>query len=57
MDQTTNREYEYKGLCINGFLMIFFTFILLPAYFHSRLRGLFCAGTQCGASDDILRKI
>ncbi|MBD5188728.1 MAG: SPFH domain-containing protein [Bacteroidales bacterium] len=31
MDQTTNREYEYKGLCINGFLMIFFTFILLPA--------------------------
>lgn len=31
MDQTTNREYEYQGLCINGFLMIFFTFILLPA--------------------------
>ncbi len=26
-----NREYEYKGLCINGFLMIFFTFILIPA--------------------------
>lgn len=26
-----DREYEYKGLCINGFLMIFFTFILIPA--------------------------
>ncbi len=25
-----NHEYEYKGLCINGFLMIFFTFILIP---------------------------
>lgn len=24
-------EYEYRGLCINGFLMIFFTFILIPA--------------------------
>lgn len=26
-----NHEYEYKGLCINGFMMIFFTFILIPA--------------------------
>ncbi|MCM1369812.1 MAG: SPFH domain-containing protein [Candidatus Amulumruptor caecigallinarius] len=26
-----NREYEYKGLCVNGFLMILFTFILIPA--------------------------
>ncbi len=26
-----NREREYNGLCINGFVMIFFTFILLPA--------------------------
>lgn len=26
----TNHEYEYKGLCINGFLMIFFTFIFIP---------------------------
>ncbi|MDE7160013.1 MAG: SPFH domain-containing protein [Muribaculaceae bacterium] len=26
-----NREYEYGGLCINGFAMIFFTFILVPA--------------------------
>lgn len=26
-----NREFEYPGLCINGFLMIFFTFILVPA--------------------------
>lgn len=25
-----NREYEYQGLCINGFMMIFFTFILVP---------------------------
>ena len=33
MDKTNNidREYEDKGLCINGFLMIFFTFILIPA--------------------------
>lgn len=30
MDQP-NHEYEYKGLCINGFAMIFFTFILNPA--------------------------
>ena len=28
MDQ--NHEYEYKGLVINGFAMIFFTFILIP---------------------------
>lgn len=26
-----NHEYEYGGLCINGFAMIFFTFILVPA--------------------------
>ena len=26
-----NKEYEYKGLVINGFAMIFFTFILVPA--------------------------
>lgn len=25
------KEYEYGGLCVNGFAMIFFTFILLPA--------------------------
>lgn len=24
------KEYEYGGLCVNGFVMIFFTFILLP---------------------------
>lgn len=30
MDQP-NHEYEFKGLCINGFMMIFFTFILIPA--------------------------
>lgn len=31
MGNATDREYEYRGLCINGFLMIFFTFILIPA--------------------------
>jgi len=34
MDNKNDRdkqEYEYRGLCINGFLMIFFTFILIPA--------------------------
>lgn len=30
-NHTNDHEYEYRGLCINGFLMIFFTFILLPA--------------------------
>ena len=25
-----NKEYEYSGLVINGFLMIFFIFILVP---------------------------
>lgn len=31
--QTNNQdhEYEYRGLCINGFVMILFTFILIPA--------------------------
>ena len=26
-----NEEYEYSGLLINGFLMLFFTFVLIPA--------------------------
>lgn len=26
-----NKEYEYQGMVINGFAMIFFTFILVPA--------------------------
>lgn len=26
-----DREYEYSGLCVNGFAMIFFTFVLIPA--------------------------
>lgn len=31
MDQENkNFEYEYKGMCINGFMMLFFTFILIP---------------------------
>lgn len=28
-----NQEYEYGGLCINGFLMIFWTFIIVPILF------------------------
>lgn len=28
-----NHEYEYRGLRINGFLMLFITFILIPALF------------------------
>lgn len=28
-----NKEYEYKGLCVNGFLMILFTFVFIPALF------------------------
>ncbi len=31
MNEKDNHEYDYRGLCINGFLMIFFTFILIPA--------------------------
>ncbi|MDE6795681.1 MAG: SPFH domain-containing protein [Muribaculaceae bacterium] len=31
MINSHNHEYEYGGLCINGFFMIFFTFILIPA--------------------------
>ena len=30
-DRSDGHEYEYRGACINGFLMIFVTFILLPA--------------------------
>lgn len=26
-----NKEYEYKGMLINGFAMLFFTFVLIPA--------------------------
>lgn len=31
VDTDKGREYEYSGLCINGFAMIFFTFVLIPA--------------------------
>ncbi len=31
MIESKNQEYEYGGLCVNGFFMIFFTFILIPA--------------------------
>ena len=30
MEKNTNKEYEYSGLVVNGFAMIFFTFILVP---------------------------
>lgn len=30
MDIQNNKEYDYSGLCVNGFFMIFFTFILIP---------------------------
>lgn len=30
MKNDANKEYEYSGLIINGFAMIFFTFILIP---------------------------
>ncbi len=29
--ESPNHEYEYRGMIINGFAMIFFTFILVPA--------------------------
>lgn len=28
-----NEEYEYGGLCINGFLMVFWTFVIVPILF------------------------
>lgn len=31
MEHEKNKEYEYGGLTINGFAMIFFTFMLIPA--------------------------
>lgn len=31
VDTDKGREYEYSGLCINGFAMILFTFVLIPA--------------------------
>ncbi|MCH5237930.1 MAG: hypothetical protein J1E95_09050 [Muribaculaceae bacterium] len=30
MEKDFNKEYEYKGLVVNGFATIFFTFILIP---------------------------
>lgn len=31
MEHNKNKEYEYSGLTVNGFAMLFFTFILIPA--------------------------
>lgn len=30
-DSLNNREYDYRGLCINGFLMLIITFVIIPA--------------------------
>ncbi|MBD5370433.1 MAG: SPFH domain-containing protein [Bacteroides sp.] len=30
MTENSNCEFEYKGLCINGFLMLFWTFVFIP---------------------------
>lgn len=38
-----NNEYEYGGMLINGFAMLFFTFILLPALAVGVLLGSECA--------------
>lgn len=43
MTDNKNHEYEYSGLCINGFAMIFFTFILIPALI---VLTLFSAGEE-----------
>lgn len=37
MNNEFSKEYEYGGLCVNGFAMIFFTFILIPAIIASIL--------------------
>lgn len=39
MEKDRNKEYEYSGLTINGFAMIFFTFILIPALIALSLWG------------------
>jgi len=36
-DNTPNREYEYHGLIANGFFMLFFTLILIPALFIANI--------------------
>lgn len=42
--ESNNREYEYNGLCINGFVMIFFVFILIPLLIL--LTGLYLVGSN-----------
>lgn len=36
-----NKEYDYGGFCINGFVMLFFTFILIPGLMVLDLVTLF----------------
>lgn len=38
-----NKEYEYRGMLVNGFLMIGFTFVLIPAIVLLFLLGGFCS--------------
>ena len=46
-NNSTDREYEYRGLCVNGFAMIFFTFVLLPV-------AMICSGVYGGDNPWIL---
>lgn len=38
-----NKEYEYRGMLVNGFLMIGFTFVLIPTIVLLFLLGGFCS--------------
>lgn len=49
MEPTINHEYEYKGLCLNGFLMIFWTFILVPL--------LIVTCIVCGGEDNLFLSV
>ena len=31
MNNEVNHEYEYKGICVNGFIMLLVIFVILPA--------------------------
>lgn len=44
-NENFNHEYEYRGMCLNGFFMIFFTFILVPC--------LIAACLICGGEDNL----
>lgn len=46
-NNSTDCEYEYRGLCVNGFAMIFFTFVLLPV-------AMICSGVYGGDNPWVL---